>query len=80
MARAKNPVKYQAVCTKLCGDTVVYGLQCLEARQGHWVRVDVIEDISTRQDPVLEMAERFNALALSPLHFRDVVMDRVAFL
>ena len=78
MTGAKNTVKYQTVCSKLRGDTVVYGLQCLKDCQGHWVRLDVIEDISTRQDPVLEMAERFNILALSPLHFRDVVIDRVS--
>ena len=80
MAETRNEVRYQTVCSRGSGQTVVYGLECLEDRQGSWVRLDLIEDVSTRGENVLAMAERFTALSLSPVHFRDVVMDRLAAL
>jgi len=52
----------------------------MEACRDTWVPVDVIEDISTAPDNVLRMAERFTALELSPLHFRDAVLDQVSAL
>ena len=37
--------------------------------------MDVIRDVSPSRENVLVMASRFNDLALSPLHFRDAVLD-----
>ena len=39
--------------------------------------MDVIEDVSPNRDSVLHLANRFNHLQLSPLHFRDAVLDSV---
>ena len=92
MEKQRTKVRYQTICTRADRtrlrrsegradrQTVVYGLQCMEACRDTWVPVDVIEDISTAPDNVLHMAERFTALELSPLHFRDVVLDQVSTL
>lgn len=52
-----------------------YGLECLGECRGTWVQMDVIEDVSPSRENVLFLAERFNTLGLSPLHFRDAVLD-----
>ncbi len=80
MEKQRTKVRYQTICTRADRQTVVYGLQCMEACRDTWVPVDVIEDISTAPDNVLRMAERFTALELSPLHFRDAVLDQVSAL
>ena len=46
-----------------------------ESAGGTWVQMDVIEDVSPSRENVLFLAERFNTLGLSPLHFRDAVLD-----
>lgn len=62
-----------------CLRAVVFYAHLESARgEGIWVQMDVIEDVSHSRESVLHMAERFNALHLSPLHFRDVVMGRVS--
>ena len=72
-------VRYQTVCTLVRGaeDYLTYGLQCLDDCRGTWVQMDVIEDVSPSRDNVLHLADRFNDLQLSPLHFRDAVLDSV---
>lgn len=73
-------VHYQAVCTlvnSVDSDYPTYGLQCLGDWEGTWVQMDVIEDVSPNRDSVLHLANRFNHLQLSPLHFRDAVLDSV---
>lgn len=73
-------VRYQPVCSWQEGEDgryIAFGLQCLEGIEGAWKQVDVIEDVSVHAERVLSMADRFNALYLSPIHFRDVVMDRL---
>ena len=80
MERGKSPaaVRYQAVCSvSREGGYCTYGLQCMESRKGRWVQLDLIEDVSPSRDSVLKLASRFNDLQLSPLHFRDVVMDTI---
>lgn len=57
--------------------TCTYGLECLTDRQGAWVQWDLIEDVSPSRESVLSLAARCNALGLSPLHFRDVVLDSI---
>ena len=73
-------VRYQTVCS-LRQDApeayCTYGLECLGECRGTWVQVDVIEDVSPSRENVLFLAERFNALGLSPLHFRDAVLDSI---
>ena len=67
-------VRYQAVCSPLEDNPEVactYGLDC----QGTWVQMDPIEDVSPSRDNVLHLASCFNRLGLSPLHFRDAVLD-----
>lgn len=51
--------------------------KCLTDRQGAWVQWDLIEDVSPSRESVLSLAARCNALGLSPLHFRDVVLDSI---
>ena len=72
-------VRYQAVCSIVEeGGYCTYGLQCLEDRLGSWVQLDCIEDVSPSRDSVLQLASRFNDLRLSPLHFRDAVLDSIS--
>ena len=71
-------VRYQAVCSPLEDNPEVactYGLACLGDCQGTWVQMDLIEDVSPSRDNVLHLASCFNRLGLSPLHFRDAVLD-----
>lgn len=71
-------VRYQAVCSMIQGlpeAYCTYGLECLGDCRGTWVQMDVIKDVSLSRESVLRMASRFNHLALSPLHFRDAVLD-----
>lgn len=73
-------VRYQAVCSPVPNDPAgacTYGLECLTDRQGAWVQWDCIEDVSPSRENVLSLAARCNALGLSPLHFRDVVLDSI---
>ena len=75
-----SAVRYQAVCSPVQNDpncTYTYGLECLTDRQGAWVQWDLIEDVSPSRESVLSLAARCNALGLSPLHFRDVVLDSI---
>lgn len=71
-------VRYQTVCSLRQDAPEVYctyGLECLGECRGTWVQMDVIEDVSPSRENVLFLAERFNTLGLSPLHFRDAVLD-----
>ncbi len=73
-------VRYQAICNHIQDETqryMTYGLQCLGDCMGTWIQIDTIEDISPIRDTVIHLAERFNHLQLSPLHFRDAVLDSV---
>lgn len=73
-------VRYQTVCSLIkdgVRDYMTYGLQCLGDCMGAWVQIDMIADISPSRDNVLHLAERFNHLQLSHLHFRDAVLDSV---
>ena len=54
MEKQRTKVRYQTICTRADRQTVVYGLQCMEACRDTWVPVDVIEDISTARDVVLD--------------------------
>ena len=69
--RARSPVQNDP------NGTCTYGLECLTDRQGAWVQWDLIEDVSPSRESVLSLAARCNALGLSPLHFRDVVLDSI---
>ncbi len=77
--RRVQKVRYQMVCSQVLDDTpesyCTYGLECLGDCEGTWVQMDLIEDVSLSRECVLTMASRFNHLALSPLHFRDAVLD-----
>lgn len=71
-------VRYQTVCSmvqELPEAYCTYGLECLGDCEGTWVQMDVIKDVSPSRESVLMMANRFNSLSLSPLHFRDAVLD-----
>ena len=71
-------VRYQTVCSRRQDAPeayCTYGLECLGECRGTWVQMDVIEDVSPSRENVLFLAERFNTLGLSPLHFRDAVLD-----
>lgn len=76
--RSRQGVRYQTVCSVVKGNVdsyCTYGLQCLTDQEGTWVQMDLIQDVSPSRENVLYLATRFNDLGLSPLHFRDAVMD-----
>lgn len=75
-----HAVRYEPVCTIVTIGSQTcetFGLQCLGDSAGGWFPVERIEDVSTNHDSVLHLAEQFNHLQLSPLHFRDAVLDSV---
>lgn len=57
---------------------ITCSLQCLCKLSGQWIQLDMIQDISLCGDDVFSLASRFNTLQLSPLHFRDAVLDSVS--
>ena len=74
----KKDFARKEVCSPLEDNPEVactYGLACLGDCQGTWVQMDLIEDVSPSRDNVLHLASCFNRLGLSPLHFRDAVLD-----
>ena len=73
----RNPPTVTLGCVNDPNGTCTYGLECLTDRQGAWVQWDLIEDVSPSRESVLSLAARCNALGLSPLHFRDVVLDSI---
>ena len=80
LSASSGAVRYQTVCTEVAGDVqnyFTYGLQCLGGWKGTWVQIDLIEDVSPRREDVLFLATKFNDLHLSPIHFRDAVLDSV---
>ncbi len=77
---APDAVRYQMVCSLVEAEglvSFVYGLQCLGRYGTAWVQMDVVQDLSMNRDYVLYLADRFQQLQLSPLHFRDTVLDAV---
>lgn len=73
-------VRYQILASHQELDGVsylTYGIQCLGNRAGRWVQMDAVEDLSFQRDFVARLIERFNRLQLSPVHFRDAVLDCV---
>ena len=74
-------VHYRTVCSQVqngAGDYFTYGLQCMGDCKGVWVQMDLIEDVSPSRENVLRLADQFNSLQLSHLHFRDAVLDSVS--
>ena len=73
-------VRYQTVCSPVKDNPegpCTYGLACVTECQGAWVQTDCIEDVSPSRDNVLCLASQFNRLGLSPVHFRDAVLDSI---
>lgn len=48
-----------------------------QSAKGRGCRRIVIEDVSPSRDNVLCLASQFNRLGLSPVHFRDAVLDSI---
>ena len=57
---------------------ITCSIQCLCKLSGQWIQLDMIQDISLCGDDVFSLASRFNTLQLSPLHFRNAVLDSVS--
>ena len=56
---------------------LTYGIQCMGDWKGQWHPIDSIADISVQRANVVRLTEQFNRLQLSPVHFREVVLDCV---
>lgn len=73
-------VRYQLLtsCLEQDGvDYLTYGIQCMGDWSGHWVQMDAVQDISFQRENVVRLADLFNRCQLSPVHFRDAVLDCV---
>lgn len=73
--------KWHYIMTKECriseeGETyTTYGLQVEGWIQERWSTLRTIHDIALNQKFVEELARKFNALQLSPIHIFDVLED-----
>lgn len=77
---APRAVRYQVLTSRLEQDGVdylTYGIQCMGDWKGDWVQMDAIQDVSFQRDNVAYLTDLFNRLQLSPVHFRDAVLDCV---
>ena len=73
-------VRYQILTShqKLDGvEYLTYGIQCMGDWTGDWVQMDAISDVSFQRESVVHLTELFNRLQLSPVHFREAVLDCV---
>lgn len=73
-------VRYQVLTSRLEHDDVdylTYGIQCMGDWEGAWVQMDAVQDISFQREDVVRLTDLFNRLQLSPVHFRDAVLDCV---
>ena len=71
---------YQAKCTTVPiegSNHIVYGIQMLSGRAGHYQIVDEIQDITPHADRILQMVNLFNRERVAAVHFRDMVMDSI---
>lgn len=75
------PWQYQKVKTMHthpdAGSYTAYGLELYQCKNGQRTHIDTITDISTRQDYVENLALAFTINQLSPVHFRDAVLDAI---
>ena len=77
---APRAVRYEILTSHLFQDGVdylTYGIRCMGDREGTWVQMDAVADISFQRESVAELADLFNRRQLSHFHFRDAVLDRV---
>ena len=73
-------VRYQVLTSRLEHDGVdylTYGIQCMGDWEGAWVQMDAVQDVSFQRENVDRLADLFNRMQLSPLHFREAVLDCV---
>lgn len=75
-------VRYQIVYSHIDNDIIesydTYGIQCLCRQSDIWIPIDTIEDISVHSEKIVSLISQFIALQLSPLHFRDAVLDSIS--
>lgn len=75
-------VRYQIVCTHIddhvIGSYDTYGIQCMCKWSDTWIQFDSVTDISLHSEKILCLVSQFIALGLSPLHFRDAVLDSIS--
>lgn len=75
-------VRYQMVYSHMDDDDIgsycTYGIQCLCKCSVNWVLIDSLNDVSVHSEMVLRLVSQFTAMQLSPLHFRDVVLDSIS--
>lgn len=75
-----HAVRYEILTSRLTQDGVdylSYGIRCMGNREGTWVQLDAVQDISFQREVVADLADLFNRRNLSVLHFREVIWDRV---
>ncbi len=72
-----QPVK-KAIHHPDLDDYTAYGLQLYHCRNNQRLLIANIDDISTNQQFVEQLAMRFTLYQLSPIHFYDAVYDAVA--
>ncbi|MBR3751826.1 MAG: hypothetical protein IKK50_01690 [Ruminiclostridium sp.] len=80
MQASPQAVRYQVLTShqEMDGvDYLTYGIQCLGNWSGSWVQMDAVEDLSFQRNRVARLTELFNRRQLSPVHFRDAVLDCV---
>ncbi len=73
-------LRYEILTSRLTQDGVdylTYGIRCMGDREGTWVQLDAVQDISIQREVVADLADLFNRRNLSALHFREVIWDRV---
>ena len=80
MSMSPQTIRYQVLTSHQELDGVsylTYGIQCMGSRSDGWVQLDAVKDVSFQRDSAVFLADLFNRLQLSPVHFRDAVLDCV---
>ena len=73
-------VRYQVLTSRLEHDGVdylTYGIRCMGDQGGHWLQLDAVPDMFFQRENVVHLTDLFNRLQLSPVHFREAVLDCV---
>ena len=75
-----HAVRYEILASRLTQDGVdylSYGIRCMADREGTWIQLDAVLDISFQREVVADLVDLFNRRQLSGLHFREAILDRL---
>lgn len=77
----EETIIYELIQSEMISDDnisyISYGISVYLCHDKKYEKIDEIKDISTKKQFVEGMVQKFNALKLSRVHFRECVLDSI---